>query len=148
MRKPIAWEDLWIQLAVLISQRSKDPNTQVGVVLVSPDQRRIAIGYNGFAAGIPENDERWQRPTKYDYVIHAEENALINSRANVDGWTAYLTMPPCHHCASKLIQAGIKKVLWLNEPSSSAFNYDLSYQLLKEAGMEFGKYQRQGDNNE
>ena len=146
MRKPISWDELWIKMAQLVAQRSKDPNTQVGCVLVSPDQRRIAIGYNGFAAGIKENDERWSRPTKYDYVIHAEENSLINrGTENVVGWTAYLTMPPCHHCTSKLIQAGIKRVIWLKDPSSTAFNYDLSYKLLTEANITFDKYREEYD---
>jgi len=147
MRKPISWEELWMEMAVLVSKRSKDPNTQVGCILVSPDQRRIALGYNGFAAGIEETEELWKRPTKYDYVIHAEENAIINRGVeSVNGWTAFITMPPCHHCTSKLIQAGISRVVWLNEASSNAFNYDLSFKLLKEAGIQFGKLGTQEEN--
>lgn len=136
MRENMSWADLWMKFAFLVAQRSKDPNTQCGCVLVSPDNREIAIGYNGFAAGIPENDERWQRPDKYDRVIHSEANAILNAKRDVSGWCAYITMTPCHQCANLLVQANIKTVVFQNEPQNKeAFKYDFAIKTLSEGGV-------------
>lgn len=144
--KNSSWSKVWMHIAEIIATRSKDPNTRVGCVLVSPDNRQIHIGYNGFAAGIPEPEERWKRPTKYEYVIHAEENAIINARCNLSGWTCYVTLKPCEKCASKLVQSGIKRVIYLDDNTKSA-NYKLSESILKEGGIELISYEDMNDNN-
>ena len=82
MRKPISWEEYWIKQAELIAQRSKDPITQVGAVVIDKDNRQRAAGYNGFPRGVKETDERWERPLKYKFAVHAE----INLIANAVGW--------------------------------------------------------------
>lgn len=138
--KPISWNDLWMKMAILIAKRSKDPNTQVGCVLVSPDNRQMRIGYNGFAVGINEPSERWERPTKYDFVIHAETNAILNSKCDLQGWTCYVTLKPCEKCSSLIVQSGIKEIVYLNDNTKSA-NYTLTDVILKEGKVKVRKYE-------
>jgi len=137
MNLPIDWDDLWIKMTDLVKSRSKDPKTQVGAVLVSPDNRKISIGYNGFLYGVKDTEERWERPTKYDYVCHAEMNAIVQASTDLVGWTAYTTIPICSVCARYIIQAGIKKVVYKNEPKKeSQIDYAHAFALFREAGVE------------
>ena len=54
------------------------------------------------------------KKTKLLLTIHAEANAILNANSSLKGATAYVTERPCCHCAIKLIQSGIKKVVYLN----------------------------------
>lgn len=94
---------------------SKDPHRKVGCILLKPGSLNIlSMGYNGFPRGIEETVGRWERPTKYNYVSHAEANALTNAcRSGVctEGAIAVITMFPCCTCAKSLIQAGIKTII-------------------------------------
>lgn len=117
MRKVSTWDITFMNLALSIANdRSKDPNTQVGCVLVDSDKNPVAFGYNGFGPGAEETDELWQRPTKYDHVIHAEANAVGRAAKRgvaTQGCTAYVTAYPCLSCAKVLIAAGVSWVIAL-----------------------------------
>ena len=117
MRQPKSWDNVWSEMAIIIATKSKDPNTQVGAVIVSPDNMNHRVGYNGLARGIEDTEERWQRPLKYDRVIHAEANAIVFSKTDLTGWTLYVTMFPCSDCANLVIQAGITRVVYSDEYS-------------------------------
>lgn len=67
----------FLRVAVLTAlDRSKDPSTKVGAIIVAPDGKKMSGGYNGFVSGAPEHPENWNdRPKKYPRVIHAELNA-------------------------------------------------------------------------
>lgn len=137
-RKP-TWDETWMSIASEIARRSNDPNTKVGCVLVSPDNRRHFIGYNGFARKIEDTEERWKRPQKYQLVIHAERNALDNRNCDVDGWTCYVTLSPCVRCTNDIIQSGIKRVVY--KELNIRENAELAPLLFEEAGVEFIKYE-------
>lgn len=100
----------------LAADRSKDSSTQVGCVIVDENRDPVAFGYNGFGPGSEETEEMWERPEKYDHVIHAETNAVGRAArrgCSTEGCTAYITAFPCLPCAKILIAAGIKKVVAL-----------------------------------
>jgi len=145
IKSPCTWDDIWIEMAQVISKKSKDLRTKVGCAIVSPDNRKAHFGFNGQPIGIKDTLERLESPEKYKRTIHAETNCIINAKEDLQNWTCYLTMPPCEKCSLMLIQSGISRILYLNEPSSSAFDYNLSYELLKEAGIELKKYQQKGE---
>lgn len=107
------WNQHWLKIAQVTSQLSKDPATKVGAVIVSVDNRQCSLGYNGFAAGIEETDEKWQRPEKYQWVLHGEDNALLNCPFSTIGCSIYLTHQPCHKCIAKLRNAGIKRIVYI-----------------------------------
>jgi dCMP deaminase len=103
-----------MNLALSIAEdRSKDPSTQVGCVIVDKNMDPVAFGYNGFGPGAEETEELWQRPVKYDHVIHAETNAVGRAArrgCSTAGCIAYITAFPCLPCAKVLIAAGIKEI--------------------------------------
>jgi dCMP deaminase len=108
------WKDYFMDMAQLVSQRSKDPNTKVGCVVVSEDKIVMATGYNGLPRGVEDKSERMERPAKYLWTSHAEENAVAQAArvgAKLKGGTAYVTHHPCSRCARSLIQAGITTVV-------------------------------------
>ncbi len=134
------WDTYYLSQAAMISRRSKDPNTQVGGLIVTPDHQ-VAGGYNGLPFGIKEWLERWERPTKYRLVIHAEMNALLSaakSGVQLRGSTLYITMMPCSNCALHVIQAGVKRVVYFHSSLSDAMKKacDLTPLLFAEAGIE------------
>lgn len=141
MRTPASWDETWLSVAIVVSKRSKDPRMQVGAVLVSPDNSSVSVGYNGFPRGIQDTAERWERPIKYKYCIHAELNAMLNCPVRPAGWTLYLTIPPCSDCALKIVQAGIKKVIYRWDPNpDSQLDYDFSKQILDEANVQLEQF--------
>jgi dCMP deaminase len=109
------WHRHWLEVAQVTAKLSKDPTTQVGAVVVTQDNRQCSIGYNGFAMGIEETPEKWQRPTKYEYVIHAELNAILNCPFDHKGCKLYLTLQPCHRCIEMVLNSGILDVYYLKE---------------------------------
>ena len=106
-----------MEMAETVSHRSKDPRTKVGAVIVSPDNRVVTTGYNGFPVGLSETEERWR--DKYRFVLHAELNAIVNSKTDLTGWTLYTTMFPCENCRNIILQSGISRVVYLNDSSVS-----------------------------
>lgn len=137
LHEPEDWDIICLKMAKLIAMRSKDPHTQVGCLLVSPDKRSVHWGFNGFPINFPENIIRWQRPEKYNYVLHAESNAIVNAKTDLFGWTAYLTMFPCSKCALLLVQSKIKRVVYIKEYAGQTGDIDLSRQILGEGGIEY-----------
>lgn len=117
----ISKDQMYMGIAQLAAMRSKDPNSQVGAVFVSSNDRILSIGYNGFPNGISDDEFPWAREaeseedTKYPYVVHAEENAILNFRGDLyafKGSTLYVTMFPCHNCTKALIQVGVKHIYY------------------------------------
>lgn len=130
------WDEYYLFLAFAASLRSKDPNSKVGSVVVNGSS--IVTGYNGFPKGVADLESRWQRPDKYSYVIHAEDNALANARFDTHGSTIYITHnPPCNDCTKRIIQHGIVAVVCGNLELSALTKKqsNVSLQMLKEANI-------------
>jgi dCMP deaminase len=139
------WNEYFMAMARFVAQKSKDPSVKVGVVIVGPDNEVRSTGYNGFPRGIDDNDpNRWDRPAKYQWVEHAERNAVYNAArigVSTKNCTAYMESPPCADCARALIQAGIMKVVvTTNNPFKDRADWKQSIQfamdLLAEAGVQ------------
>jgi dCMP deaminase len=139
MREPIGWDEMFMTMASLIALRSKDDSTQVGAIAVSPDKRSVAVGYNGMVVGYPEDDALWTRPMKYNHVIHAEENVIVNaarSGTSLDGWTLYVTLHPCFKCARLVAQCGIKSVIYTGKNErTSEHKFELAREIFRKAGV-------------
>jgi dCMP deaminase len=134
------WDKRFVELAEHVAGWSKDPSTKVGAVLVSPDRSQVVLGYNGFPRGVHDADYRYQdKEMKYDRVVHAELNAILNSTVRPIGWTLYVSpLPPCNECAKAIIQSGIKKIIWKDGKTSDKWkdSFMTSYQMFEEAGVE------------
>lgn len=111
----ISWDDLFMGIAEISSKRSKDPKTQAGVCIVNRKNRLVSIGYNGLTEGMIDDTFPWDTDEKYDYVIHAEENAILNSTVDLFDCVMYLYTSrgyyPCCDCAKSIVQSGIKEVV-------------------------------------
>ena len=123
------WDEYFLHLAQVVATRSKDPSTQVGAVIVQ-DKTIISTGYNGFPRGVNDNiEERYDRPLKYIWMCHAEENALLNAAREgikVEGGTIYVTpLSPCMRCARGIIQSGIKEVVYSQPHTNPRMNDEL-----------------------
>ena len=55
----ISWDEYFMGVAHLSGMRSKDPNTQVGACIVSPDNKILSMGYNGFPKGCSDDEFPW-----------------------------------------------------------------------------------------
>lgn len=118
---------------------SKDPEEGVGALLVSPDRRQVSWGYNGFPRDIEDTTERLNdKELKRKLTIHAEMNAMLNAKVDVDGWTLYCTKFPCSVCAGAMIQKGIRRLVCpaMRKDSSWLSDQLLAQELLREAGVD------------
>ncbi|MEW8136739.1 MAG: dCMP deaminase family protein [Candidatus Thiodiazotropha endolucinida] len=138
------WDTRFLGLAAYISAWSKDPSSQVGAV-ITDGNRIISLGYNGFAAGVEDKQERLgDRDCKLNLTIHAEENAMIFAKRDLTGCTVYVTHPPCPRCASKLIQEEVGRIVYI-APSGDflsrwADDLKLSSEMYREASVEVTSY--------
>lgn len=138
------WDVRFLSIAVHIMSWSKDPIRKVGCAIFDDDKNQLSGGFNGFARGVADLEDRLQdKNTKNDFVVHAEANAVATAARNghsLKGATAYITQLPCSQCAALLIQAGIKRVVAMRQPGCSeatVTNHKLAGGMLQEAGVIF-----------
>lgn len=144
----ISWDSYFMLLCGLSSERSKDPCTQVGAVIVNNKNRIIGIGYNGFPNGINDSQLSWgknstnQLYNKKMFVVHAEKNAILNCNTiSCEGCVLYCKLFPCNDCMQSIIQAGIKKVIFANYADMNKDEYQASVIMAQYAGVVLEEYQ-------
>lgn len=143
MKDRITWDDYFMKMAYLATERSTCLRRQVGAVLVK-DNKVIATGYNGACRktvdclelgclrdelGIPSGTR-----AEICRAVHAEQNAIIQaalSGASTKGATMYCTHSPCIICAKMMVNAEISRSV-INEKYSES-DY---VELFKQAGIE------------
>ena len=143
----ISWDEYFMGVAILSSQRSKDPSTQVGACIASDENKVITMGYNGMPVGINDDELPWSRnatspfDNKYFYVCHAEFNAILNSNAPVRGCRLYVTLFPCNECTKAVIQSGIKEIVYLEDKYADSDSIRASKRMLDLAHIKYRKYE-------
>ena len=141
-RKVLNWDEYFIGIAMLAGLRSKDPNSQVGAVIVTPENRIVGTGYNGFITGIDESRFPWNREgewleTKYPYVVHAEANAILNSTtSDLRGCRIYVTMLPCNECAKQIAQKKITEIVYLEDKYPNSPQGIAARRILEATGVQ------------
>ena len=135
----ISWDEYFMGVAKLAAHRSKDPSTQVGACIVSPDDIIISTGYNGMPKGCSDDEFPWNREgedTKYPYVVHAELNAILNANGrDLRGSRVYVALFPCNECAKAIIQSGVKEVVYLSDKYANTPGTLASKRMLAAAGV-------------
>ena len=139
------WDNRFLDLAEHVAQWSKDPSTQVGAVLVSPDKSQVVHGYNGFPRGVWDDEAKYNnKEDKYKRVVHAELNAILNSPIRPVGWTLYISpLPPCTECTKAIIQSGIKRVVYVmkDKPNQKWLDeFQVSVNMLEQADVVLEKF--------
>ena len=146
-RKAISWDECFMRMAHVIAERSKDPSTQTGAVVVDENNVVVGMGYNGFPRGISNDALPWEREgdfenTKYAYICHAEENAVYNANISTEGCKIYCALFPCNECSKTLIQNGIKEVIYESDKYMEESHTKVSKKMFKLAGVKLRQYKR------
>uniref|UniRef100_A0A914DVZ0 Probable deoxycytidylate deaminase n=1 Tax=Acrobeloides nanus TaxID=290746 RepID=A0A914DVZ0_9BILA len=144
----ISWDEYFMYMALLAAQRSKDPSTQVGAIIINQEKIIVGCGYNGMPIGCDDNLMPWGKDSenmlenKYFYVCHAEMNAILNTNSNVStrSATIYTTMFPCNECAKLIIQSRMSEVVYLKDKPDKQ-QMQASKNLLQIAGIKFRQFQ-------
>ena len=138
------WDRRFLELAEQIAGWSKDPSRGVGAVIVSGAKQIVATGFNGLPRGVKDLPERLERPAKYDYVCHAELNAIIQCARNgvsPVGCTDYTSFSPCVQCTLAIVQAGIVRVVTYEYGGEADAHWEESFRkaraVMAEAGVEY-----------
>ena len=149
-RNYISWDTYFLLVAFISTERSKDPSTQVGAVIVK-NNRILSVGYNGTPNGISDDEMPWDSlgeetgdilQIKNSFVVHAEANALDNLlfREPLYNSVMYVTLSPCPLCALRIANSGIKTVIYL-EKYRKEKEFLLSKMILEKAGVEFIQFE-------
>jgi len=126
---------LYLRMAKVWSENSHCKRNQVGCLIVK-DRQIISDGYNGTPSGFPNECEDCNNNT-LPTVLHAEANAITKiakSTNSAEGATLYVTLSPCFDCAKIIIQAGIKRIVYME-----VYRNTDSFKLFEEAGIEIKK---------
>ncbi len=139
----ISWDEYFLKIALLVSERSTCLRRKVGAVAVK-DKRILATGYNGAPSGIKHClevgclREKLQVPSGERHELcrglHAEQNVIIQAALHgisLNGCDLYCTHQPCLICTKMLINCGVKRILFLE-----GYPDQLSLAMLQEAGIE------------
>ena len=147
---------------IRLAQESYCERKKVGALLVKDNARVIATGYNGTPSGedncceeeIPCEEHEYHnkstgrllqtklvtKPT----VIHAEDNVfrkLFKSPETSVGATLYCTLQPCEICAHLIIDAGVVRVVFLEE-----YRCDKGLDKLRKKDIKVEKYHEKSFN--
>lgn len=124
------WDEYFMKIAILTSERSNCIRRKVGCIIVK-DKRILSLGYNGtpietqncYQGGckrcMDQFLERHINSTAKNLdlcmCLHAEDNALLfNTKDDLNGSTMYITLIPCISCVKKILQCKIKRIVYLN----------------------------------
>ncbi|TKY84826.1 hypothetical protein EX895_005906 [Sporisorium graminicola] len=156
------WDTYFLKLCNLASLRSNCMKRRVGAVLVASN-RILATGYNGTPSGLKNCNQGGCARCNNTLTttaqvsgsrtgssacgqnldeclcLHAEENALLEAgrgKIAAGGATMYCNTCPCLRCAVKIIQTGIKKVVYQLEYSMDT----RTKMIFAEAGVEIRQF--------
>ena len=139
MTKQEQFDRSYLEMARVWAKNSYCTRRKVGALLVK-DRMIISDGFNGTPSGFENICEDPATGKTKPYVLHAEANAITKvakSGNNSQGATLYVTDAPCLECAKLIIQAGIKRVVYLIE-----YSVRDGIELLRRAGIEVCKYDK------
>lgn len=141
-------DEVHMECCRIIANLSKDFETRVGAKIVAQDGTPVSEGYNGPARYIDDRKIPLRRSMfsehvdhcKYDYMIHAEQNALnFADRTKLPGSTLYVTHFPCKVCANNIAQNGISRVVVDGDSvvnMTNANEINISKNIFELAGIE------------
>lgn len=142
----ISWKEYFSRITQAAAQRSTCPRGTVGALVVKDNEIR-GTGYNGAPKGMPHCTEVGCALDETDHchrAVHAEINAIIQAGKETEGATLYCTHRPCINCCKAIIQADIKKVVYIKEYYDNrckAFGIENQDEFLENGGVEVERYE-------
>lgn len=138
-----SWDEYFMGMAKLTSQRSTCLRRKVGAVIVK-DKHIVATGYNGAPRELSHCAElggclreQLKVPSGQRHelcrALHAEQNAIIQAATlgqSIEGASIYITHQPCSICSKMIINAGIERIV-----VDEGYPDELATKLLAEAGI-------------
>jgi dCMP deaminase len=125
-KERLEWDEYFMSIALLASQRSPCERLHVGSVVVK-ENRLISMGYNGYIPGAPHisrvKDDHEQS------IIHSEINALADCAkrgTSLLGAKIYVTHYPCINCFRSIAACGIKEIVFLHNYKNDEVINDLA----------------------
>jgi dCMP deaminase len=112
------WDEYFLLLAYSVALRGSCKRKRVGAVIVDQSHRIVSTGYNGAPRGQRDCLEAGCDVREIDgrkscvRTLHAESNAIDFARESLIGCWLYTTIAPCRNCALRIVQAGIKRVVY------------------------------------
>ena len=137
-KKQERYDRAYMRMASEWSRLSHCQRKKVGALIVK-EGMIISDGYNGTPTGFPNDCEDVNGLTHW-YVLHAEANAIMKvarSTNNALGATLYLTHSPCKECSKLILQAGIKRLVYLD-----AYKDPSGLELLENGGVLIQRLER------
>ena len=120
------WDEYFMSIALLASQRSPCKRLNVGSVIVK-NNRLISMGYNGYIPGAPHISR--VQDNHEQSIIHSEVNAITDCAkrgASVDDAIIYVTHYPCINCFRSIAACGIKEIIFLNDYNNNPIVQELA----------------------
>ena len=122
----LSWDETFMSLALLVSQRTACKFHEAGVVIVDENKRIVSMGYNGPTEGdlhcikdgcAKVDGDKKTKKLQRCRGAHAEINAIINAQdsSRLRGATVYTALYPCYDCMKAFNNAGIKEVVYLEK---------------------------------
>jgi dCMP deaminase len=152
-----SWDATWLQVAMIMGNRSQCARAQVGAVVVTSDNRVASQSYNGPPANLRlEGDcTNWcpramgMTDLSADYgscsSIHAEANALIRANfTEIQGGTIYVSHASCINCAKQVANSGLVKLVHRVTDADLHRKPDEVEEYLRAAGLKVVRYPRDG----
>ena len=150
MKRP-SWDEYFMGIAKLTSERSTCLRRQVGAVIVM-DKHIVSTGYNGAPRNIDHCEDRGgclreklNIPSGERHelcrALHAEQNAIIQAATlgySIEGGTIYVTNQPCLICAKMIINAGIRKII-----VDEGYPDENAVEILAEAGLKIVMFEKE-----
>ena len=110
-------DDFYVKIAYDVAAQSRCAKRKVGAVAVR-DNSIIDFGFNGTCYGWHTNACEDMEGKTTDAVVHAEENIVCKCARegkSLDKATIYITYAPCMRCSRLLYQAGVDKVIYVED---------------------------------
>ncbi len=136
------WKNL-LKIAYLEAQKSTNPSTQNGAVLVDDEGNVILSAVNSFPDKVAETEERQTKPLRHKFSVHAERNVIFRAARlgiKTEGLIMVCPWAACSDCAQAIIQAGLKRLVTHKQALDRSGHWkediELALSMLREAGVE------------
>lgn len=139
-----------MQTALFAAKNSQDPDTQTGCAIFDVGAYNpLCCGTNRLPYGIEPKFERVNRPGKYQWLEHAERNAIYGQHASdLSGTIMFLNWFPCADCARAIVQANIIELVYVIKPermNDSRYNFETSKAILEAGSVKLTPYEESVD---
>ena len=126
IKERINWDEYFMSIALLASQRSSCQRLNVGSVIVK-NNRLISMGYNGYIPGAPHISRI--QDNHEQSIIHSEINAITDCAkrgTSLDDSKIYITHYPCINCFRSIAACGIREIIYLDDYNNNHIVQELA----------------------